>query len=101
MRFAQQRSKPSLQSEKSAATLSIGNPHSKTGPSVTLGAAEKAAITAESATEVGDEQAYTVLITELDMESGNCKVVFHASQMSDMREKSRTRQFARQTMDMR
>jgi hypothetical protein len=41
---------------------------------VVIGAAEKAAILAEEGVEVGDQRTYHVIITELDMESGSCRV---------------------------
>jgi hypothetical protein len=57
-----------------ARTLTIGDP--KISGGVTLGAAEKDAITSELPAEIGQEQGYTVLITELDMETGSCRWSF-------------------------
>ncbi len=42
--------------------------------STSLGTAEKAAILSEPNVEVGKEDAYQLTITELDMETGSCKV---------------------------
>lgn len=42
--------------------------------SVSLGEAEKSAILAESPVEVGKEDAYTVKFTEMDMDTGSCKL---------------------------
>lgn len=41
-----------------------------------VGPAEKASIMADDPIEVGAEQSYHVLITELDMETGGCKIAF-------------------------
>lgn len=59
----------------SASSLTIG---SSVDPSrrLVLGIAEKNAITSETPAEVDVERDYTVLITELDMETGACRVAF-------------------------
>lgn len=41
---------------------------------ISLGSAEKAAILSDAPIEVGKEEAYLLRITELDMETGSCKV---------------------------
>jgi hypothetical protein len=46
------------------------------GQAVTLGTAEKAAMSGTAATEVGDEKTYEILVTELDLETGACKFLF-------------------------
>jgi len=59
---------------ETAATLTIGDAAGRR--MATVGVAEKAAIMADEPLEVGDERTYHVLITELDMETGGCKVAF-------------------------
>lgn len=56
---------------QTASTLSIGQPGRN---QVVVGQAEKEAIISDTPLEVGDEGVFTVVITELDMESGACKV---------------------------
>lgn len=55
----------------SARTLSISE--SGSAKVMKIGIAERDAIMAEEPTDIGEEQAYTILITELDMETGACR----------------------------
>lgn len=57
---------------ETASTLSIGAPHG--GRQAVIGVPEKEAIISASPVEVGEEATFVVTITELDMESGACKV---------------------------
>jgi hypothetical protein len=60
---------------ESARTLTIGGA-TEGRPSIVIGEAEKAAILSTSELEVGAEKPYHLVITELDMVSGNCHVAF-------------------------
>lgn len=55
----------------SARTLSISENGS--AKVIKIGIAERDAIMAEEPTDIGEEHAYTILITELDMETGACR----------------------------
>lgn len=57
---------------ETAKTLTVGGTGSANR--VTVGAAEKAAILSDVPVEVGDERDYRIVITELDMDAGTCKV---------------------------
>jgi len=59
-------------------SLTIGRQGSGSGisESVTISRAERDAMFAEEESEVTDEQTYHVLITEIDVETGSCKVSF-------------------------
>jgi hypothetical protein len=57
---------------ETASTISVAN-RSGTRRTV-LGPSEKAAITAETPTEVGEEHIYTLTISELDLDNGKCKI---------------------------
>lgn len=55
-----------------ARSLTIGSVDRARG--MTVGEAEKAAIAAEGPSEVGQERSYIVVITELDLTNGSCKL---------------------------
>ncbi|GGE18293.1 hypothetical protein GCM10011390_41830 [Aureimonas endophytica] len=55
-----------------AASLTVGN--ADRTESVTIGAAERDAILSDSEIDVGDERDFRVMISELDMETGACRV---------------------------
>ncbi|MCA0304557.1 MAG: hypothetical protein LCH95_19285 [Proteobacteria bacterium] len=59
---------------ETAASLTIGDPAA--GRVAVIGQAERAAIMAPEEVEVQPEKDFTVVFTELDTESGSCRVVF-------------------------
>lgn len=61
---------------RSSSTLTVGT----AGSSTVVDVARKDAILSKDDIEIGDEQTYTVRITEVDVESGSCKVSFEDDQ---------------------
>lgn len=59
---------------RTAGSLTVGDP--KTGPSAVIGRAERDAIMAPDEVEVEPEKDFTVIIKELDTDTGGCRVVF-------------------------
>lgn len=63
---------------QTAATVTIADV--KSNPVGVFGSLEKEAIMSDSPTTVGEESAYNVLITEMDTETGSCKVSLDPSE---------------------
>jgi len=61
---------------QTARTLTVGFPDANGGSRVVLDEADKDAILAGRDIDVGEEQTFTILLTELDMETGSCRIAF-------------------------